>query len=283
MGQTYTVLHSFAGGSNDGANPYGSFVQSGSILYGMTSTGGKYGTVFGFDTVTNQLTVLYSFQGFEDGSGTFGSPTQAGPLLYGLCAAGADYGGSVLFSYNTSTNTHTVLYDFNSDGAVSYGTLLQSGSMLYGLANHANNGSPFGTLFAFNTADNTETTLHSFTGNGSDGAYPDYGSLVQSGSVLYGTTGSGGLYGAGTILSFDTNTNTESILHSFFASASSSPSEPEGAFPQGSVIKSGNLLFGLASGGGSNGAGTLYAFDLTTDTLTVLHAFGAGVNDGAMP
>ena len=48
-GSGYTVLHSFAGGSTDGANPAG-LIFSGSSLYGMTGTGGtsNLGTIYSF-------------------------------------------------------------------------------------------------------------------------------------------------------------------------------------------------------------------------------------------
>jgi len=44
----FTVLHSFAGGSNDGTYPWGGLTLSGSTLYGMSQGGGTYGdgTVF---------------------------------------------------------------------------------------------------------------------------------------------------------------------------------------------------------------------------------------------
>src|SRR5208282_3726847 len=43
-----TVLYSFAGGTTDGAGPYGSLTLSGTTLYGMTQYGGAelLGTVF---------------------------------------------------------------------------------------------------------------------------------------------------------------------------------------------------------------------------------------------
>lgn len=47
-GRSYTNFHSFAGGTNDGAIPYGSLTLNGSTLYGMTYYGGtnNYGVVF---------------------------------------------------------------------------------------------------------------------------------------------------------------------------------------------------------------------------------------------
>ena len=36
-GSGFALLHSFAGGASDGEDPYGSLIQDGSTLYGMTS------------------------------------------------------------------------------------------------------------------------------------------------------------------------------------------------------------------------------------------------------
>jgi uncharacterized repeat protein (TIGR03803 family) len=47
-GTGYAVLHSFAGGANDGSRPQGDLTLIGSTLYGMTVAGGSsdLGTVF---------------------------------------------------------------------------------------------------------------------------------------------------------------------------------------------------------------------------------------------
>ena len=60
-----TVLHSFAGGTGDGANPYDALIQgSDGKLYGTTSAGGSsgYGMVFAI-TSSGTETVLHAFAG----------------------------------------------------------------------------------------------------------------------------------------------------------------------------------------------------------------------------
>src|SRR2546423_1615455 len=62
----FTVLHFFSDDTN-GAIPYGSLIESGSTLYGMTysggnnPTGGKLGTIFSIDKNTGNETLLHSF------------------------------------------------------------------------------------------------------------------------------------------------------------------------------------------------------------------------------
>ena len=73
---------------------------------------------------------------------------------------------------------------------IPYGSLIQSGSTLYGMTKW-HGGSGGGTIFKIGTDGTGFSLLHSFTGGASDGAYP-YGSLIQSGSTLYGMTSAGG-------------------------------------------------------------------------------------------
>jgi len=67
-GSSYTNFHSFAGGTNDGATPYGSLLLSGSTLYGMTYYGGSnnVGVMFTLSNLPSDppasLTMIYTNQ-----------------------------------------------------------------------------------------------------------------------------------------------------------------------------------------------------------------------------
>src|SRR4051812_2766760 len=70
------ILHSFGGGSSDGAAPFGSLTSAGSALYGMTNGGGVdgSGTVFRFGVDGSGFALLHSFAGgLNDGSTPNGS------------------------------------------------------------------------------------------------------------------------------------------------------------------------------------------------------------------
>ncbi len=69
-----------------------------------------------------------------------------------------------------------------------------------------------GTIFSIPATGGSPTTLLSF--NGTDGANP-YGSLMLSGSTLYGMTENGGASGVGTIFSIPATGGTLTTLHSF--------------------------------------------------------------------
>lgn len=99
---TKTVLHSFAGGTTDGANPFGGLIQaSDGYLYGMTTTGGgsgNNGTVFRINTGGTE-SVLHFFTGIPpDGAAPYGSLIQASDgNLYGMTfGGGANRQGTVI-------------------------------------------------------------------------------------------------------------------------------------------------------------------------------------------
>jgi uncharacterized repeat protein (TIGR03803 family) len=87
-------------------------------IYGMTGSAVNQvgSTIFRFDTATNVLTDVYSF----DSVPINGYQAQAGlmqasdGLLYGLTTNGGDSSGGVIFSFNDSTNTYTKVFDFNT-------------------------------------------------------------------------------------------------------------------------------------------------------------------------
>ena|SRR6202050_5595054 len=133
----------------------------------------------------------------------------------------------------------------------------------------------------------TETVLYNFS-VGAGGSYP-YASLVfDSAGNLYGTTGSGGIYGSGTVFELTPDAGgdwTEKVLHNF------DPSAEDGNGPAAGLIfdESGNL-YGTAAGGGdlscNNGAGCGVVFELSPKTSggwteKVLHRFNG--TDGLYP
>ncbi len=278
----YEVLYSFEGGTIDGATPGSSLTLSGTTLYGMTYGGGVngFGTIFMLDTATNVETVLYSFGAVKnDGEHPEGSPTLSGTTLYGTTNKGGANGNGTIFMFDTVTNVETVLYSFGevtNDGANPYdGTLTLSGSTLYGMTQGGGaNGK--GTIFKFDTTKNAETVLYSFAGGKNDGAIP-LGSLILSGTTLYGMTDSGGANGKGTIFKFDTTKNAEKVLYSFAGGTN------DGEDPIGSLTLSGTTLYGMTGMGGANGNGTIFMFHTKTKVETVLYSFGSVTNDGAHP
>src|ERR1035437_4872422 len=184
-----------------------------------------------------------------------------------------------------TAQTFTNLHSFTgSDGVNPYAGLILSGNTLYGTAFQGGS-SGAGTVFAVNTNGTGFTNLHSF--NYSDGANPQAG-LILSGNTLYGTAVNGGSSGAGTVFAVNTDGTGFTNLYSFTANSNFPSGNNGGDNPQAGLILSANTLYGTAYGGGSSGAGTVFAVHTDGTGFTNLYSFtaapGSSANsDGAKP
>ncbi len=288
-GTCFTKLHAFAG--SDGADPGAGLILSGNTLYGVTYWGGVtnifngkmgIGTVFAVNTNGNGFTNLYSFRAGNtnssgvlytnsDGANPYADLVLSGNTLYGTASDGGSSGNGTVFAINTDGTGFTVLHTFtalnnstNSDGADPHAGLILSGNTLYGTALGGGR-SGNGTVFAINTDGTDFTNLYSFSarsgsyGTNSDGALPEAG-LILSGNTLYGTASDGGSSGSGTVFAINTNGTDFTSLYSFTGGS-------DGANPSADLILSGDILYGTASEGGTNGYGTV--FSLTLGSVSV--------------
>jgi uncharacterized repeat protein (TIGR03803 family) len=280
-GTGYTNLYSFTGGS-DGSGPLAGLVLLGSTLYGTASGGGTSGsgTVFAINTNGTGFTKVHMFAGGESPRAGL---ALAGNTLYGTTEQGGRFNSGTIFAVNTDSTGFTNLYSFSggSDGAYPLAGLILSGSTLYGtaiLGGSAGNG----TVFAIGTNGTGFTILHAFSslsggyyGDNSDGADPSAG-LVLSGNTLYGTATIGGNSGDGTLFANSTD-STFTPLYSFTATGYPVTTNSDGSGPVAGLILSGNTLYGTASAGGTNEAGTVFAINTDGLGFTVLHTFtGSG-------
>jgi uncharacterized repeat protein (TIGR03803 family) len=301
-GTGYTILHSFTGGGDESA-PNGGLLLSGNTLYGTTQGagwGGSFGTAFSMNTDGSSFTTLANFN-----SEIF-SPTAglilSGTTLYGTAEGGSedDFGdaleaGGVAFAVNTDGNGLTILYGITNNAPVYPGGLVLSGNTLYGTT-QIDGSSDNGAVFAVNTDGSGFTNLYSFSaiggynpGTDSDGAVP-YTGLTLSGNTLFGTTTEGGSWDDGTVFKMNADGTAFTTLHSFTALSLSYPSpdtNSDGSGPNGALVVSGNTVYGTASGGGTNGGGTVFAVNTDGTGFTLLHTFTAvpsGTNsDGSNP
>lgn len=280
-GTNFMLLYSFSplssGTNADGYSPYSGVVVSGNTLYGTAISGGLAGngTVFSVGINGTSFSTLYSFSATQNGTNSDGAVPLAGLILSGSALYGtADKGGTAgygtVFSISTKgINPFSTLHSFvgsPNEGAYPYsGALVAIGNRLYGTTTV---GGAFGvgTVYALNNDGSGFTTLYSFTG-GNDGGVP-YGSLIVSGSSLYGTANSGGSSLSGTVFAINTNGTSFRVLYTFSGGA-------DGANPYGGLISSGNSLFGTANGGGAWGSGTL--FSLLAQPLLSITAAGTNV------
>ena len=109
------------------------------------------------------------------------------------------------------------------------------------------------------------TTLYNFEYT-DDGGNPQAG-LVISGNTLYGATDSGGSSGNGTVFAVNTNGTGLTTLHSFTVTSGSYSTNGDGNGPDGTLLLSGNTLYGTAYYGGTNGNGTIFALNTNGTVL----------------
>jgi uncharacterized repeat protein (TIGR03803 family) len=174
---------------------------NGSTLYGTTRAGGDadVGTVFKVNIDGSGYQVLHEFLGgVDDGDSPYGGLVRNGSVLYGTTSAGGDGLGTV-FEINIDGTGFDLLHEFPFDEASApFKALTLHGSVLYGTTSWAGPVNT-GAVFRMNIDGTGYDVLHEFSGD--DGRDPS--ELVLDGSLLYGTTVSGGngdcLFGCGTV------------------------------------------------------------------------------------
>jgi uncharacterized repeat protein (TIGR03803 family) len=315
--QTYeeTVLHTFTGLGDDGANPNGpsALLSDGAgDFYGTTDTGGAwgYGTVFKIDSVGNS-TVLYSFPHkggrHKDVHGAFpnaGLAIDSAGNLYGTTPhGGINYGGTVFKLRNTRQGYKaSLLHEFAggaNDGAVPLTGLIQDSEGNFYGATFDGGGMNDGVVFKM---DNTGqvTVIYSIGDNPNEGTQVT-GLTLDSGGNLYLASETGGpsqyfynclqrnyvpSFGCGSIAKIDPSGN-ETLLHVFTGV------DGDGGSPLGSVVldADGNIYGATLVGGtgscqpsysSTSGCGTVFKID-RSGNYSVIYNFSGKAGDGAGP
>ncbi len=277
----FTLLHSFAGGSQDGANPYAALVLgTDGNFYGTTALGGASGngTVFRM-TQAGVFTNLYSFKGKTDGATPMAPLVQgADGAFYGTTYGGGNtslndgYGFGAIFSITTNAIV-SPLYAFTdgADGESPYSALVQGlDGNFYGTSVHGTTG--YGVIYQI-TPGGAFNPLYDFPAS-LDGSGPTAALMLGADTNFYGATLGGGSNNEGTVFQFTTN--------GAFTSLYSFTNGSDGAMPFAGLIQGvdGNL-YGTATAGG-DGSGTIFTLT-TAGAFTSLCSFPGGGGDGALP
>ena len=289
--QTFTTLLSFTGtgGTAIGANPNGSLTLSGTTFYGVTNVGGSngFGNVFSVGTDGTNYQNLLSFTGTAGAAtGLYpkGGLALSGTTLYGTTVVGGAYAHGTVFSIATNGTNFQDVVDFSGSGGAASGdtpgpSLTLSGTTLYGVtADGGSNRS--GNVFSVGVNGSNYQNLLSFTGS-SGAAIGDmsYGGLTLSGTTLYGVTGSGGNIdpqlrrGYGNLFSVGVDGSNYWNLLSFTDTGGAASGET----PDGRLILSGTMLYGMTFQGGSNAVGNVYRVGVNgTNYQNLLSFTGSG-------
>jgi uncharacterized repeat protein (TIGR03803 family) len=154
---TFSLLHTFLNGDDDGASPdHGGLVRIGQKLYGVTTNGGPNGQnksntagdgiLFSIDTAKNNaFSILHAFGASStDGVGPHGSLFLYRGKLYGMTSSGGAYGTSsggygTIFRIDPSGRKYRVIYSFQgepSDGTDGLDNVFIAGGRIYGMTKY---------------------------------------------------------------------------------------------------------------------------------------------------
>ena len=264
----FKVLHSFAGGSSDGAYPRGGVTPVGKDFVLTTDAGGQgnLGTItLVRSDGSSQVFHAFTADGNDGYGGGYGALADDGTLLYGTTPFGGADGCGTFFALHHDGSQYGIIHTFTcADGAFPYSDLTWGDDGLYFPT--VNGGSnDLGTINE--PFEGGLDFFDSFTG--SNGSKP-YGGLAYDPTSLtnYGTASAGGQANLGTIVAnnFHGGGNI-TVLHSFAGGS-------DGSTPYGSLLLYKNVLYGTTELGGAGGnLGTVFRINPDSSGYTVLHAF----------
>jgi uncharacterized repeat protein (TIGR03803 family) len=261
--ETYQANHSRTGGS---------VLVMGNLLY-VTVSGGpsQHGFMFSITKTGQDFTKRLIFRGTTDGRFPEGNLVAQGGYFYGMTPEGGAEEQGCIFRINQDGSGYTKLFDFDgSNGRKPFGSLLYYNGSFYGTASEGGDYG-YGIVFTINPDGSGYNILHHF--NESDGSTPMDNLMVEAG-VLYGTTRTGEYNSDGTLFRLNTDGTGFATLVDF-------DYEITGGYPEGSLVKSGNKLFGMTMYGGTAYKGTIFSYDLNASDFTILHHFTG--SDGSFP
>ena len=250
-GGTYTVLHSFLGGS-DGINPSPAPIQAtDGNLYGVTTGGsGTSATVYKF-TRAGAYSVVYTFA-TATGTNVAGLMQGSDGNLYATANGGGGNGcGSIVKLTLAGVLKQTHSFNCGNGGTAPLAALIQGADgNYYGTTTGGGTGT-FGVLFQLG-ASFGETVLHAF---GSSGARdPQAGLMQATDGNLYGVSQTGGSLSGSVLYSFNPSTSVYSELYQF---------NGVGSLSAPLMQHTSGLFYGPSWLDGTHGDGFLFSVDMS--------------------
>ncbi|MBL0072026.1 MAG: hypothetical protein IPP34_09535 [Bacteroidetes bacterium] len=164
-----------------------------------------------------------------------------------------------IFKYSGGDTSLASVYNLPGNPGLGVRGLTKVGNFYYGCT-FSSGTYGTGIIFRYDLISKTYNVLYNFIY--SEGSQPNGTLLLASNGKLYGTTVVGGPSNGGVIFEFDIQTNTYTNKFSFNPLIS-------GSYPQSNLIQASNgKIYGAAANGGLFGYGTLFEYDINTNTFT---------------
>jgi uncharacterized repeat protein (TIGR03803 family) len=246
-GGTYTVLHSFLGGS-DGGYPDAAPIQaSDGNLYGVSGGVGTSTTLYKF-TRAGAYSIVYTF---ATGTSVAGLLQGSDGNLYATDSSGGANGcGSIVKLTLSGVLKATHSFNCGNGGTAPFAALIQgTDGNYYGTTTGGGTGT-FGVLFRLGFSFG-ETVLHDFSSTGARD--PQAGLMQATDGNLYGVSINSGNLNGSILYSFNPSTSAYSELHQFSG---------VGLFSAPLMQYTAGLLYGPSWTGGTQSDGFLYSVDM---------------------
>lgn len=263
---------------HEGNNPSGKLMKaSNGKLYGITREGGieGCGTIFEYSISEDTLITQISFDAMFNGAEPEHAFIQVKNKLYGTTPYNGVSSNGVLYEYDLVYKNYQVLYHFDIDslGTEPRGNLLHVNQKLYGVATSGGKDSK-GALFQFDLTTNKYTKLIDL--DLSTGYSGEMGLILANNGKLYGTMYHGGTLNEGTLFEYTIETNEYRVVNSFDVT--------HGENPICKLVQHSNgKIYGTTEKGGTYSEGTIFSYDISSETLTTEYNFGQVDSLGRFP
>jgi uncharacterized repeat protein (TIGR03803 family) len=264
-GTDFRTEYEFVGGTNDLRGPDAGVAADGSVLFGVTATGGAWdrGGLYRFDPTEDdeddRYLLLRSF-----GSDTNDLARPLGVPFFGVDGAS----NAMIFGHaRNSRGNRGALYRIRADGT-EFAQVIELPEALGAAPGLCQDGE--GTLFGISSRSvfrvgpdgSNFMVLRVFT-NSPTGTGPQGPLVLARDGWLYGATAGGGTNGTGTLFRLARDGSTHELLHHFGSVTN------DAERPQGGLLPLGETLFGISQAGGTNGRGAIFQLALNPGTPPV--------------
>jgi uncharacterized repeat protein (TIGR03803 family) len=247
-------------------------------FWGVTSainTTGPYGsTMYSTDGNGENYNLLNAFNKYDGLSMNYAKPCLApNGNIYMVSFSGGTSNAGFIFEFNPTTNVYNKKVEFAGMGFTNprVGLLLASNGKMYGISEGGINS--MGVIFEYDYITNTLTKKIDFAGT-TNGRNPRGMLYEADNGKIYGMTFNGGNSNLGVLFEYNPSDNTIVKRYDFNGT--------NGQYPTNSVTQASNgKLYGLVNAGGTSGGGTLFEFNISTNTFT--KRFDFSVTNGTYP
>ena len=278
VAQGSNAITAIASFSQAASGPAGGLtLDSSGNLFGTTGGGDSEdsGAVFEIASGSNTIDTLASFNGTDGSRPNGGVIEDSSGDLFGTTGGGGLDNDGAVFEIVQGSGVITTLASFtgaNGKDPQASSLVLDISGNLYGTT--ASGGThDDGSVFEIVKGSKAITTIASF--DGSDGANPFDGVILDNQGNLFGTAESGGAGDLGDVFEIVKSSGIITALASFNGANGEGPSS-------GLAIDSSGNLYGTTQFGGTDSDGIVFKIT-TAGVETVLYAFTGTTTDGANP